>query len=231
VRRRSCLRYSLGRSFKSVMIRQTSTSNRVKIATEDDFLFSYNIICLTKAMKKELNRERTNVGWAAYSSRVKQILLENREASTTKLLADSLNQFMEVSLPVELTWKDVAVHSCKLFNTLENVVFLTPSKIMHHSFFVDDIDGYGFKIVTILENLRDTLGEVKDDAGNPIRNLETFAEEVRDSLSYREVPLESLSKDELKRWGKRDEILNMIGPMSDYILDIKLVESIGFAFD
>lgn len=72
---------------------------------------------------------------------------------------------------------------------------------------------------------------MKDDAGNPIRNLETFAEEVRDSLSYREVPLESLSKDELKRWGKRDEILNMIGPMPDYILEVKLVESIDFSFD
>ncbi|WP_368915807.1 hypothetical protein [Exiguobacterium acetylicum] len=205
--------------------------NGVKVATEDDFLFSYNITSLTKAMKKELNRERTNVGRSAYSLRVKQILLENKEASTTMLLVDSLNRFTEGNLPVELTWKDVAIHSCKLLNTLEDVVFLTPDQIMHHGSFVDDIDEYDFKIVTISENLRDALGEVKDDAGNPIRNLETFAEEVRDSLSYREVPLESLSKDELERWRKRDEILNMIGAMPDCILEVKLVESIDFAFD
>lgn len=205
--------------------------NGVKVATEDEFLFSYNITSLTKAMKKELNRERTNVGRTAYSSRVKQILLENKEASTTKLLVESLNRFTEGNLPVELTWKDVAIHSCKLLNTLENVVFLTPSQIMHHGSFVDDIDGYDFKIVTIPENLRDALSEVKDDVGNPIRNLETFAEEVRDSLSYREVPLQSLSRDELERWRRRDEILNMIGPMPDCILEVKLVESIDFAFD
>lgn len=50
-------------------------------------------------------------------------------------------------------------------------------------------------------------------------------------LSYQEVSLQSLSKEELERWGKRDEILNMVGPMSDCILEVKLVESIDFAFD
>lgn len=91
--------------------------NGVKVAAEEDFLYSYNITSLTKAMKKELNRERTNVGRTAYSS---QILLENKEPRTTRLLVESLNRFTEGELPIELTWKDVAIHSYKLLNMLED---------------------------------------------------------------------------------------------------------------
>lgn len=147
------------------------------------------------------------------------------------LLVDSLNRFTEGDLPIELTWKDVAIHSYKILNARENVVFMTPSQIMRHGSMIDDVDGSDFQIITIPENLSDSLSDMKDDAGRPIRNLETFAEEVRDSLSYQEVSLQSLSKEELERWGKRDEILNMVGPMSDCILEVKLVESIDFAFD
>lgn len=140
---------------------------------EEDFLFSYNIISLTKAMKKELNRKRTNVGRTAYSSRVKQILLENKESSTTHLLVDSLNRFTEGDLPIELTWKGVAIHSCRILNARENVVFMTPSQIIWHGSMIDDIDGSDFRVITIPENLSYSLSDMKDDTGRPIRNLET----------------------------------------------------------
>ncbi|WP_410503273.1 hypothetical protein RIF24_16675 (plasmid) [Exiguobacterium acetylicum] len=205
--------------------------NGVKVATEEDFLFSYNITSLTKAMKKELNRERTNVGRTAYSSRVKQILLENKESSTTHLLVDSLNRFTEGDLPIELTWKDVAIHSCKILNARENVVFMTPSQIMRHGSMIDDIDGSDFQIITIPENLSYSLSDMKDDTGRPIRNLETFAEEVRDSLSYKEVPSHDLNEHESEVWGKRNEIMRMLGPVPACISEIKLVESIDFAFN
>ncbi len=45
--------------------------NGVRVAEEDNFIFSYNITSLTAAIKKALNRERTNVGRTAYSDRVK----------------------------------------------------------------------------------------------------------------------------------------------------------------
>lgn len=205
----------------------------VKVVTEEDFLFSYNVTSLTKAMKKELNRERTNVGWTAYSSRVKQILLENKESSTAHLLVDSLNRFTEGDLPIKLTWKDVAIHSCKILNVRENVVFMTPSQIMWHGHgsMIDDIDESDFQIITITENLSDSLSHMKDDSGRPIRNLETLAEGVHDSLSYQEVPSQDLDENESEVWGKRDEIMRMLGPAPACISAIKLVESIDFAFD
>lgn len=47
----------------------------ILVAEEENFAFSYNITSLTAAMRKALNRERTNVGRTAYSERVKQMLL------------------------------------------------------------------------------------------------------------------------------------------------------------
>jgi hypothetical protein len=56
------------------------------VADEPDFLCSYNITNVTKAIRKALNRERTNVGRAAYTDRIKAILLSCREARVAELL-------------------------------------------------------------------------------------------------------------------------------------------------
>lgn len=54
---------------------------------------------------------------------------------------------------------------------------------------------------------------------------------ISDSLSYKEVPIQSLSKRESELWSKREEILHLIGPKPVCISEVKLVESIDFAFD
>ena len=63
--------------------------NGVKVAVEGNFLFSYNVTSLTKKIRKEINRERTNIGRSAYSERVKTILLNCKsETVATKLSQD-----------------------------------------------------------------------------------------------------------------------------------------------
>lgn len=52
------------------------------------------------------------------------------------LLVDSLNRFTEGDLPIELTWKDVAIHSYKILNARENVVFMTQKP--NHAAQIDD---------------------------------------------------------------------------------------------
>jgi len=64
---------------------------------------------------------------------------------------------------------------------------MTPSQIRSHGSVIDDVSGYDYKIVTIPENLGSALINQKDEAGRPIRDLSTFVEEVRDSLSYQIV--------------------------------------------
>jgi len=50
--------------------------NGVLVAFEENFLFSYHITSLNAAIKKAINRERTNVGRTAYANTVKAILLD-----------------------------------------------------------------------------------------------------------------------------------------------------------
>lgn len=45
--------------------------NGAQVAIEENFLFSYNITNISAKIKKALNRERSNVGRAAYSDSVK----------------------------------------------------------------------------------------------------------------------------------------------------------------
>lgn len=66
---------------------------------------------------------------------------------------------------------------------------------------------------------------MKDNAGRPIRNLETFSEEVRYALSYQEGSSQDLDKHGSEIWGKRGEIKRMIGPILTCNSEIKLVES------
>lgn len=46
--------------------------NGVKVAEEENFLFSYNITVINASIKKALNRERTNVGRTAYTDSIKK---------------------------------------------------------------------------------------------------------------------------------------------------------------
>jgi len=67
--------------------------NGIRVAEEENFLLSYNITSLTAAIKKALNRERTNVGRTAYSDRVKSILLASSSEAVAKALVDDLSNF------------------------------------------------------------------------------------------------------------------------------------------
>jgi hypothetical protein len=83
--KRFFLRYSQDRQLETTMygsvLARPDNSGPARIyvkgllvAEEENFLFSYNITDLSAALRRALNRERTNVGRTAYSDRVKAIL-------------------------------------------------------------------------------------------------------------------------------------------------------------
>jgi len=69
--------------------------NGLKIAEEQEFLFTYNITSKNKAIKKALNRERTNVGRTAYTDRVKAILKNCTDEKVLTLLAKELSRYVD----------------------------------------------------------------------------------------------------------------------------------------
>lgn len=122
--------------------------NGVKVAREDNFLFSYNITNLTKRIRKALNRERTNVGRTAYTPRVKQILLSCGCPEIATLLKDDLSGYSRGDLHDELQWIDVQLHAVKILNQ-QPVVFLTSQQIQDNPEMVDEIRAAGKEIVTV----------------------------------------------------------------------------------
>lgn len=95
------------------------------VAEEPNFLFSYNITKLSAALRRALNRERSNVGRGAYSDRVKAILIACRSTAVAGPLAADLNGYTAGRLHDELAWRDVTLHACRVLQTNEKVVFVT----------------------------------------------------------------------------------------------------------
>jgi hypothetical protein len=101
--------------------------NGLRVAEEDNFLFSYNITSPTKALRRALNRERTNVGRAAYTDRVKAILLACEDDDVITALVADLQHYERGTQHDETQWLDVGLHACKQLNARRKVIFLTPS--------------------------------------------------------------------------------------------------------
>ena len=81
--------------------------NGVKVAEEENFLYSYNVTSLTKSIRKALNRERTNVGRTAYTPRVKTILLSCQTTRVATELVEDLKNYSSGTLHDELKWIDI----------------------------------------------------------------------------------------------------------------------------
>jgi len=185
--------------------------NGLRVAEEENFLFSYNITSITTKIKKSLNRERTNVGRSAYTDRVKSILLECKETQVAERLVEDLQKFELGEAHDELSWNDVSTHACKLLNAKNKVIFLTPLELSESQTMVDRAKRDGFKIITIPENVKSKIRGLKDIYGNDIRDLEEYTSQWNESFEFKFVHENSLSKKEKEIFSKKDEIFKLIG--------------------
>jgi len=185
--------------------------NGLRVAEEDNFLFSYNITSITTKIKKSLNRERTNVGRSAYTDRVKSILLGCKGNQVAEYLVKDLQQFELGKSHDELTWIDVSVHACKLLNVKDNLIFLTPWELSDAQTMVDRAKRDGFRIITIPENVKSKIRGLKDIDGNKIRDLQEYTTQWNDSFEFNFIDEKSLSKKEKEIFSMKDDILKLIG--------------------
>jgi hypothetical protein len=95
------------------------------VAEEPNFLFSYNVTKLSAVLRRALNRERSNVGRGAYTDRVKAILTACRSTEVAGPLAEDLDAYTSGRLHDELSWREVALHACRVLQTNEKVIFVT----------------------------------------------------------------------------------------------------------
>ena len=199
--------------------------NGVSLADEENFLFSYNITSLTAAIKKALNRERTNVGRAAYSDRIKSILLSCESRVVGAALVDDLRNFETGTLHDELKWTDVSVHAVKILSASKRTVFFTPSELSKAAMLVDEAKRAGHEVVVVPETLRAKISGLTDLSGNVIQDLDGFTRSWNDSFEFTFLNPDDLTQSELAIYNITPQILKLIGGQPQRVKEIKISET------
>jgi hypothetical protein len=199
--------------------------NGVRVAEEDNFLFSYNITSLTSAIRKALNRERTNVGRVAYSERVKSILVSCQTEEVARDLVDDLRNYETGRIHDELGWIDVQERAVKILNVLGKVVFFTPDEMRSETMMVDEAKSAGYEIVAIPASLRERIRAQVDISGKPIRDLRQFSKEYHESFKFKFVDPRNLTTSENKVFQMTDTIFEIIGGKPEEIKEVRISET------
>lgn len=184
--------------------------NGLFVAEEPNFLLSYNITTLSAALRKALNRERTNVGRTAYGERVKAILLSSGGRDVAGLLAADLEGFAAGTMHDELTsWRDVAVHACRILNSNDKVVFVTSDQLTASTTLVSYAQKDGYRLIVVPSDVAGRLGRLKDLEGNAIRDLGQYGREWEDSFQFHFVTADELRANERAVFALTDELLHL----------------------
>lgn len=199
--------------------------NGVKVAEEENFMFSYNITSLTKKIKKALNRERTNVGRSAYSDRVKSILLTSESKEIAQIIVNDLKNYSQGKIHDELKWLDVQEHAVKRLNASEDVIFLTSDELIKDPKMVDEAKSGGYELITIPTNLKEKIKQTTDIHGNDIRDLGQFYNEYNNSFEFKFVGYNELTDNEKEVFDYTIKIFELIGGKPHNINEIKISET------
>jgi hypothetical protein len=201
--------------------------NGVLVATEENFLFSYNITLLNASIKKAINRERTNVGRTAYANTVKSILLECQSEEIGSALTFDLGQYSYGNCHDELKWLDVQQHAAKILNKYKRVVFVTAEEIERGTDLVNEARQGGAEIVVIPSNLRDKIAEQNEyeDDDNKVRIFTEFVQERSENFEFKIVSEYNLTTSEKDIFNQKDKVFQIIGGIPSNIKSIVVSET------
>lgn len=173
--------------------------NGIKVAEEDNFLFSYNITSLNSTLRKALNRERTNVGCSAYSDRVRSILLNVKSDQVIDAFTDNLTKMGNGTQCDEMKWVDVQTYAVKLLHSRKETVFVTPEEIEQSSgAILEVVKNSGKTPVFVPNTVKKKIEGETDTNGQSISTISTIIEEYNDAFEYKFIPYEELTNDEKK---------------------------------
>ena len=184
--------------------------NGIKVAEEDNLLFSYNITSLTSSLRKAVNRERTNVGRSAYSSRIKDILMCVESDFIVKRLTDNLTEMNSGRQCDEMKWIDVQFRAVELLNRLGEVVFVTPEEINNSSGSAQEIVRESGKKIVYVNDLVKARIKSANDGDCQITTMETVVAKYNDSFEYDFVPYAELSLNERRVYDLTSEVVKLM---------------------
>jgi hypothetical protein len=178
--------------------------NGVRASVEPDFLFSYNITALTPAMRKQLSRERVNVGRTVYAERVKAILASASTPGVVKRLADQVPQRETGNQCGEMSWLEVRRAANRAYQQMRPAVFVTQDELDRERFLVEDARARGKAVVVV--STADLRG-----AESSLTRLEDYRREYLRSFQFKFVEPTMLSPAERKILRLGNEIMAWVG--------------------
>lgn len=185
--------------------------NGVRVATEDNFLFSYDITKPTEAMRRRLNRERTNVGRGAYTERVKAILLEVKNPTVIGVLARDVGGHETGHQHDETKWVDVATRACKLLNADDKVVFATAGQQREMPNLMEYARDEGRKVITVPDSVGGKLIGATDEAGGAVYDMRQYSTDLNERFEFKFVDPTHLTLAERRVWNRTSSILGLVG--------------------
>jgi hypothetical protein len=197
----------------------------LRVAEEDNFLFSYNITSPTTALRRALNRERSNVGRSAYTDRVKAILLACAQDEVIDALVADLQKYELGTWHDETQWLDVGLHACKQLNARRQVIFLTAFELAYAADFVQRARDDGYEIIVVPETIRRKLPSLRDALGNPMRDLDRYRDEWQDSFHFTFVHPGDFSHAERVVWDTLPAIFAARGGRPRQVRDVRVSET------
>lgn len=199
--------------------------NGLRVAEEDNFLFSYNITSMTTALRRALNRERSNVGRGAYTDRVKAILLACEADQVIDALVADLQKYELGTQHDETQWLDVGLHACKQLNARRKVIFLSAYELAIAPDFLKRAVDDGYEIIVVPETIRRKLPTLRDALGNPMRDLSRYRTEWLDSFHFTFIDPADLNSAERGVWEALPAIFAARGGRPKRIKDVRVSET------
>jgi hypothetical protein len=181
------------------------------VAEEDNFLFSYDITEVNTALRRALNRERTNVGRTAYTNRVQKLLLGCTGTAVVDPLVADLAAFDAGRMHDELAWTEVGVHACRKLNAREKVLFVTAAQLAQRSALIVHAQDDGCRLVVVPEVVHRRMEGLHDDDEQPPRTLDVYRDERARSFQYRFVEPAQLTPAEQTVYALAKPLLRQAG--------------------
>ena len=194
----------------------------VRVAMEEEFLFSYNITSTTAQLQRALNRERSNVGRSAYHERVKAILLKARSAAVAEQLAKDLTRIPEGTQHDETNWIEVEEQAVRILAAKAKTIFVTARQILIMGSTIQEARADGYKVQVIPDKLLPRLADLRDMNGNPILDLGGFIKVWNASFVYDFIDPAKLNKKERDVWSMLPEVLRLAGDHARRVKEVRV---------
>jgi len=203
----------------------------VLVSIEANFLFSYNITSLTPSMKKQLNRERVNVGRTTYAERVRGILKSAQNQAIHEMLADQVAKRATGEQCDEMAWIEISQMALNLLHQRQRVAYFTEQQVQDRPNLVDAARRDGYQVLVITEQQKARLEAQVENGGAALRTLDNYIQQFNASFEYRFVDPHTLTRAERRVYEMTPAIVALVGKTQTTMPPIRISETMRITTD